>query len=100
MVLFKPLIRKMILSCLIQRSWACTLFMYAIYHKKNNFLLANRTSCVPFCVKHGVKILEKKNCIQRAFFKHGGIPKKTELKCLKLDHKVAGTQTFCMQNIL
>jgi len=44
--------------------------------------------------------LEKKNCIQREFFKHGGIPKKTELKCLQLHHEVAGTQTFCMQSIL
>jgi len=26
MVLFKPPIRKMILSCLIQRSWACKIF--------------------------------------------------------------------------
>jgi len=45
-VLFKPPITKMILSYLIQRSWACTFFMCAICHKKNNFLLANRTSCV------------------------------------------------------
>jgi len=44
--------------------------------------------------------LKKKNCIQREFFKHGGIPKKTELKCLQLHHEVAGTQTFCMQSIL
>jgi len=46
MILFKPPIRKMILSCLIQRSWTCTFFMCAICHKKNNFLLANRTSSV------------------------------------------------------
>jgi len=46
MVLFKPSIRKMTLSCLIQRSWAYIVFMCAICHKKNNFLLANRTSCV------------------------------------------------------
>jgi len=29
-----------------------------------------------------------------SFFKHGGIPKETELKCLQFDHKVAGTQAF------
>jgi len=35
--------------------------MCAICHKNNNFLLANRTSCIRdwcnFCVKHGVKLL-------------------------------------------
>jgi len=38
--------------------------------------------------------LEKQNCFQLEFFKNGGIPKKTELKCLQLDHEVSGTQTF------
>jgi len=32
--------------------------------------------------------------LQLELFKHSGIPKKTGLKCLQLDHEVAGTQTF------
>jgi len=46
------------------------------------------------CETRRKKSFREKNCIQLEFFKHGGIPKKTELKCLQLDHKVAGTQTF------
>jgi len=38
--------------------------------------------------------LKKKNCIQLEFFKHGEVPKKTELKCLQLDHEVADTQNL------
>jgi len=36
----------------------------------------------------------KKNCVRYNFTKHGGIPKKAELKCLQLDHEEADTQTL------
>jgi len=59
MITFKPPIRKIILECHIQRSWARTFFMCATCSQNNNFLLQNRPSCGwdwwIFRVKHGVK---------------------------------------------
>jgi len=74
--------------------------------KFSNFLAIgdNKRSLVRFlCEAWSKKTLEKDiiivvafetNCIQLKFSKHGGTPKKTELKCLQSDQEEADTRMF------